>query len=76
MGRALAERGVAAADVIRTAAGHAIASLLCLGATGERLTVFVKTRMREVGEVARARRAPARCLAEEHTLDEDDGNSD
>ncbi|WP_322753786.1 type II toxin-antitoxin system RelE/ParE family toxin [Frankia sp. Cas3] len=40
------------------------------------LTMFVKTRMREVGEVARARRALARCLAEEHTLDEEDGDSD
>jgi hypothetical protein len=36
------------------------------------LTVFVKTRMREVHEVARARRALARCLAEEHTADEDE----
>lgn len=38
-------------------------------ATGRRivlLTVFVKTRMREDREVDRARRALARCIAEEH----------
>jgi phage-related protein len=46
-------------------------------ASGQRivlLTTFVKTRMREVREVDRARRALARCIAEEHTLeDETDG---
>ena len=31
------------------------------------LTVFRKTRMREVREVERARRALARCIAETHT---------
>ncbi|WP_239375103.1 type II toxin-antitoxin system RelE/ParE family toxin [Frankia sp. Cj5] len=35
------------------------------------LAVFVKTRMREVGEVARARRTLARCLAEQHTADDE-----
>jgi hypothetical protein len=35
------------------------------------LTVFRKTRMREVREVQRARRALARCLAEVHTVEED-----
>lgn len=35
------------------------------------LTVFVKTRMRETREVERASRALARCLAEEHMLEED-----
>jgi hypothetical protein len=35
------------------------------------LTVFTKTRMREEREVERARRALARCLAEEHTTDEE-----
>ncbi len=43
------------------------------------LTVFVKTRMREVSEVARARCTLARCLAEQHTaddvLDEEGGDS-
>jgi phage-related protein len=34
------------------------------------LTVFTKTRMREDREVERARRALARCVAEEHTTDE------
>jgi hypothetical protein len=34
------------------------------------LTVFTKTRMREDREVERARRALARCVAEEHTADE------
>lgn len=34
------------------------------------LTVFTKTRMREDRQVDRARRALARCLAEEHTADE------
>ncbi len=44
-------------------------------ASGERillLTVFRKTRMREDREVDRARRAMARCIAEEHTADEED----
>jgi len=44
-------------------------------ATGRRivlLTVFAKTRMREVGEVQRARRALARCLAEEHLVEDSD----
>ena len=36
------------------------------------LTVFVKTRMRENREVDRARQALARCIAAEHTADEDD----
>jgi phage-related protein len=36
------------------------------------LTVFRKTRMREEQEVARARRALARCMAETHTVDEED----
>lgn len=35
------------------------------------LTVFVKTRMREAREVERAGRALARCLAEEHTAEEE-----
>jgi hypothetical protein len=40
------------------------------------LTVFVKSRMREDREVERARRALARCLAEEHTVEEsDDGRA-
>ena len=38
------------------------------------LTVFTKSRMREVREVERARSALARCIAEDHTLgDETDG---
>jgi hypothetical protein len=37
------------------------------------LTVFTKTRMRESGEVDRARKAMARCMAEEHTAEDDDG---
>lgn len=36
------------------------------------LTVFAKIRMRESREVDRARRAMRRCMAEEHTADEDD----
>ncbi|GAA1983117.1 hypothetical protein GCM10009738_72570 [Kitasatospora viridis] len=36
------------------------------------LTVFRKTRMRESSEVARARRAMERCIAERHTLDEEE----
>jgi hypothetical protein len=35
--------------------------------------VFAKTRMREVAEVERARRAMARCMAEEHMVEDDDG---
>ena len=35
------------------------------------LTVFTKTRMRELREVERAAKALARCVAEEHTVDED-----
>jgi hypothetical protein len=34
------------------------------------LTAFRKTRMREDREVERARRALARCIAEQHTVDE------
>lgn len=37
------------------------------------LTVFAKTRMRETGEVERARRAMARCMADEHTVENGDG---
>ncbi|MGH3534660.1 MAG: type II toxin-antitoxin system RelE/ParE family toxin, partial [Pseudonocardiaceae bacterium] len=36
------------------------------------LTVFAKTRMRESGEIDRARRALRRCVAAGHTVDEDD----
>jgi len=36
------------------------------------LTVFVKTRMREDREVARARRALARCIEAEHEVEEDE----
>ena len=36
------------------------------------LTVFTKTRMREDREVERARRALARCIAEDHDTEEDD----
>jgi len=35
------------------------------------LTVFAKSRMREQREIERARRALARCVAEEHTAEED-----
>ena len=35
------------------------------------LTVFTKTRVREDRAVERARKALARCMAEEHTVDED-----
>jgi len=35
------------------------------------LTVFVKTRTREAREVEPAGRALARCLAEEHTAEEE-----
>ena len=38
------------------------------------LTVFAKTRMREDREVERAKRALARCIALEHTVDEEDEN--
>jgi hypothetical protein len=34
------------------------------------LTVFTKTRMREERQIERARKALARCLAEEHTAEE------
>lgn len=37
------------------------------------LTVFAKTRMREVAEVERARRAMTRCMAEEHVVEDGDG---
>lgn len=37
------------------------------------LTVFAKTRMRETGEVERARRALAWCMADEHTAEDGDG---
>lgn len=40
------------------------------------LTVFSKTRMREDREVERARRALARCVAQEHTVDERDDSQD
>jgi hypothetical protein len=40
------------------------------------LTVFAKTRMREDREVERARRALARCQAEQHTLDEEEDEGD
>ncbi|WP_225846142.1 type II toxin-antitoxin system RelE/ParE family toxin [Streptomyces sp. HPF1205] len=36
------------------------------------LTVFTKTRMREVDEIERARRALERCRGEGHTTDEDE----
>jgi hypothetical protein len=36
------------------------------------LTVFAKSRMRELREVARARRALTRCMAEGHSADDDD----
>ena len=35
------------------------------------LTVFIKTRMREDREIERARRALARCIAEEHKVAEE-----
>jgi hypothetical protein len=35
------------------------------------LTVFAKSRIREEREIERARRALARCEAEEHTAEED-----
>ena len=37
------------------------------------LTVFAKTRMRESAEVDRARRTLARCIAQEHTVEDGDG---
>ena len=36
------------------------------------LTVFRKTRMRETDEVERARRALKQCLAEQHTVDDEE----
>ncbi len=36
------------------------------------LTVFVKTQRRERREVERAKRAYERCLADQHTAEEDD----
>ena len=36
------------------------------------LTVFAKTRMREIAEIARATAAMARCQAEGHTADNED----
>lgn len=36
------------------------------------LTTFAKNRMREIREVDRARRALARCIAEDHTLEDED----
>jgi hypothetical protein len=36
------------------------------------LTVFAKSRMRETAEVDRARRALARCPAEEHVVEDGD----
>jgi phage-related protein len=47
--------------------------------TGRRivmLTVFTKTRMREDREVERARRALARCIAEEHDVTDSEVGSD
>jgi hypothetical protein len=38
------------------------------------LTMFTKTRLRQDREIDRARRALARCLAEQHTVDEDEGS--
>ncbi len=38
------------------------------------LTVFVKSRMREVREVERARRALARCIDAGHDVDEEDND--
>jgi len=36
------------------------------------LTVFVKSVMREIREIERARRALARCIEAEHDVDEDE----
>ncbi|MFC9892816.1 type II toxin-antitoxin system RelE/ParE family toxin [Nocardia sp. NPDC127579] len=36
------------------------------------MTVFAKTQMRERAEIGRARRAMQRCVAEQHTAEEDD----
>lgn len=50
------------------------ARITCWIAPGRRiilLTVFRKQRMREVAEVERAWRAMQRCIAEEHTADEE-----
>lgn len=44
-------------------------------ASGRRIvlmTVFTKSRMREPGEIERARGALRRCVAERHTAEEDD----
>jgi phage-related protein len=40
------------------------------------LTVFTKTRQRQDREIERARRALARCIAQEHTAEEDDSDGD
>ena len=37
------------------------------------LTVFTKTRMREDREIDRAKRVLARCIAEEHSTDDEEG---
>lgn len=37
------------------------------------LTVFVKTRRRESRQIERAKRALERCIAEEHTVEDEDG---
>jgi hypothetical protein len=37
------------------------------------LTVFTKTRMREDREIERARRVLARCIAEDHTAEDEEG---
>ena len=39
------------------------------------LTVFSKTKQREAREIERARRAMARCIAEDHGLDEEDDDA-
>ena len=39
------------------------------------LTVFAKSRMREEREIERARRALARCVVEEHEVEEDGNGS-
>jgi hypothetical protein len=47
--------------------------------TGRRivlLTTFAKTRMREDREIERARRTLARCIAEQHTADDENGGDD
>jgi len=40
------------------------------------LTVFAKSRMREDREIERARRVLARCIAVEHTVEEDNDNGE